>query len=481
MRKFRIVLMWAVALLFGISAASAAEKPKYVFLFIGDGMSIPQRMMAEEFNMRLNGEGLVMNAFPYQAMTTTGSADSFITDSAASGTAIACGEKTKNGTIGLDASMERRLVSVAEVARDAGKKVGIITNVTINHATPAVFYGHNPSRGNGYELGLDLVKSNFDFFGGGGVDCHAEGETDIYDLAVQAGYKVFHEPREMLELKPGCGKVLAVLKDGAPPYVIDDPDGVHIADYLRKAIELLDGENGFFIMTEGGKIDWSCHANDAGTTVHEVIDLDNAIKVADEFAERHPDETLIVVTGDHETGGLTLGFDGTGYDFHVERLGYQTCSQDVFSDKLRDLAKSAVDNALKTEGTPLDGLSDKERSVKLIEKAEEVVTFDMFKPVITESFGLKFDGPKDDPMKLTTVEQNEIKEAFDRVGGDYREVSAITHTAVKILGNKAGLGWTSSAHTALPVNTTAKGVGADGFEGMIDNTDISKKLKKLVE
>ena len=447
MKKFHLAFAWAVALLLGVSAAFAADKPKYIFLFIGDGMSIPQRMMAEEFNMRLNGEGLSINSFPYQVMTTTRSTNSFITDSAASGTAIACGEKTENGTIGMDSSKTRNLVSTAEVARDAGKKVGIITSVTINHATPAAFYGHNPSRGNGYELGLDLIKSNFDFFGGGGVSEHGDGDTDIYDLAAQAGYTVLHDPQDLLKLKPGCGKVLAVQKDGALPYAIDDPDGFRIADYLRKAVELLeDDPDGFFIMTEGGKIDWMCHANDAGTTMREVIDMDKAVKVAEEFAAQHPDETLIVVTGDHETGGLTLGFADTGYNSYIERLQYQKCSQDEFSGKLREVAND----------------------------------YEGVKSTITEWFGLKFDGEDDDPMQLTDAEKNEIRDAYDRSGEDHKEISRVTHTVVKIFDNKAGLGWTSGAHTALPVNTSAKGVGADLFKGMIDNTDVSKKLKSLI-
>ena len=163
--------LWMAAALIAVSSAFAAEpKPvKYVFLFIGDGMSIPQRMMAEEYVHRLGEPGLTINSFPHQVMTTTRSANSFITDSAAGGTAIACGVKTNNHSIGVDPD-GKRLVSTAEVARDAGRKVGIISSVTINHATPASFYGHNASRGAAYALGLDLLNSKFDFFGGGAVD-----------------------------------------------------------------------------------------------------------------------------------------------------------------------------------------------------------------------------------------------------------------------------------------------------------------------
>ena len=189
-----------------------------------------------------------------------------------------------------------------------------------------------------------------------------------------------------------------------------------------------------------------CHANDAGTTMREVIDLDKAVKVAEEFAAQHPDETLIVVTGDHETGGLTLGFADTGYSSYIERLQYQKCSQDEFSGKLQEVADD----------------------------------YEGVKSAITEWFGLKFDGEDDDPMQLTDAEKNEIRDAYDRSGENHKEISRVTHTVVKIFDNKAGLGWTSGAHTALPVNTSAKGVGADLFKGMIDNTDVAKKLKSLI-
>lgn len=158
-------IFFTAAILMSSLALYAGETVKYVFLFIGDGMSIPQRMTAEEFSRINTGKGLAMNSMPHQALTITRSKNSFITDSAASGTAIACGVKTKNGAIGVGADGSR-LQSIAEVARDSGRKVGILTSVTLNHATPASFYGHNPSRGNYYELGLDMIASGFDFFGG---------------------------------------------------------------------------------------------------------------------------------------------------------------------------------------------------------------------------------------------------------------------------------------------------------------------------
>ena len=201
-------------------------KPKYVFLFIGDGMSIPQRMVTEQFSKLTRGKGLAINNLQCQGVTTTSSADSFITDSAASGTAIACGEKTNNGRIGMDAEGTRRLESSAEVAKAAGKKVGMVTSVTINHATPASFYAHNVSRVNYYQIGLDLIASGFDYFGGGGVAHNNKTDDpmykgDIYDLAAEAGYIVARNRAEFEAITPGAGK--KVLASGAPnelPYII---------------------------------------------------------------------------------------------------------------------------------------------------------------------------------------------------------------------------------------------------------------------
>lgn len=436
-------------------AAQAAKPVKYVFLFIGDGMSIPQRMTAEELARINTGKGLAINSMPHQALTTTRSANSFITDSAASGTAIACGSKTNNGMIGMDPK-GGRLKSVAEVARDSGRKVGILTSVTLNHATPAAFYGHNRSRGNYYDLGLDLVESGFDFFGGGGIaECDNKKaksyKGDIYEIAEDRGYTVVRKDMKALAaLKPGCGKVIATGADGALMYNLDAPDSPRIADFTKKAIELLDNERGFFIMVEGGKIDWMCHANDAATVMAEVADFDNAVKVALEFARKNPRDTLVVVTGDHETGGLTMGFAGTAYNSYIDRLNAQKRSREAFNSASKKLAGGGKD-----------------------------IEFEDVIPLLSESFGFVFDEDSESPLALSEAERGELEKAFGRWKKDVSK-GALSLAAAKILNNKAGLAWTSDAHTALPVETSAQGAGAEVFSGTIDNTDIAKILKELV-
>ena len=426
-----------------------AEGPKYVILFIGDGLSTPQRMLAEEFALKTGHGVLTINHLPNHATTRTVSANALVTDSAAAGTAIACGEKTNNGRIGMGPNLEK-LESVAEVARGLGRKVGIVTSVTMNHATPASFYGHRPSRGQSYDLGLDMIASNFDFFGGGGVskrdDKKAEAyKGDIYELAKQAGYTVIDcDQAAIRALKPGDGKkVMAFGAAGALPYAIDMPAGdLTLADYTRKALEMLDGPKGFFLMVEGGSIDWAGHANEAATNLREVLGLDSAVRVAVDFAKQHPDETLIVVTGDHETGGMTMGFAGAGYSLHLELLANQKCSTGRFGEILKAAKKE----------NPGFGFEDA-------------------KKLLSENFGFVFDDGKS-PLFVKPAELDELKTAFD--------AGKLPNAARRLASIKAGVGWTSGSHTALPVLTTSCGKGADRFTGLIENVEISRRLKALL-
>lgn len=468
MIRFQLRALFTICLVFSAFISGLAEevKPvKYVFLFIGDGLSIPQRIMAEEFMQKTEKRGLYMNSMKHQALTSTRAANSFITDSAASGTAIACGEKTNNGHIGVAADGKRRLESVAEVAKKNGRKVGIITTVTLNHATPASFYAHNSSRGNAYDIGLDLIASEFDYFGGGGLDKPNDDKSknykgDFYKLAAESGYTVSRNKDDFKKIKPGIGKVVSVGASGALPYTIDTPkDELRLSDFTRQGIEMLqDSPNGFFMMVEGGAIDWMCHANDATTTLYEIIDFDNAIAVAFEFAEKHPEETLIVVTGDHETGGLTLGFIGTGYSSYIELLKNQKASSGELGSMIRKLGR---------------------------EKGEKI-TFDDLKHLVTEKSGLIFakDGKREKGgMNLSESEEKELENLYKKSleNGKLAHGSEIARNIVRMVNNKAGLGWTSNAHTALPVNTTASGPEAKHFSNMIDNTDIAKILKQTVK
>ena len=460
-------LFATIAIVFAFSASAA--NPRSIILFIGDGMSTPQRMTADEFARKAGLPPLVMNRLPYQATTRTCSANSLVTDSAAAATAIACGTKTYNHGMGVDPD-GKPLTSCAVAAKASGRKVGVVTTVTIDHATPAGFYAHRKDRGESYAIGLDMIASGFDLFAGGGHSRPDDRKSKLYagdirDLAAKAGYTVIRQDRAAFEaLKPGCGKVWYLAAAGAMPDAIDADDwkGVPtLAEITGKSIELLDNEKGFFLMVEGGRIDWAGHANDAATNLREVLALDEAVRVALDYQKTHPD-TLIVTTGDHETGGMTMGFAATGYAFYMDRLVNQKCSAGAISEFI---------------------------------KKNHPQSFDELKPFLAEKFGFDFSSadPKENPMAITKAERKQLSSAFaydlemarkgkrDDEAYDAKKVSRLPTAVKSILSHKCGIGWTSGSHTALPVLTTANGPGAERFTGFIDNTDISKILKELVK
>ena len=227
--------------------------------------------------------------------------------------------------------------TIAEkLAAQKGWEIGIISSVNLNHATPAAFYAHQASRNNYYEIGLELIDSGFTYFAGGGFlkPTGSEGDQeDLYALAEAAGYTVAKTQAEAEAVTDG--PVILIdehLADGdAMAYELDRTEDMwSLADYVEKGIEVLDNDTGFFMMCEGGKIDWACHANDAASTIHDTDALADAVQVAIDFAAEHPDETLILVTGDHETGGLTIGFAGTDYDTYLDLLQNQKISYAKF-------------------------------------------------------------------------------------------------------------------------------------------------------
>ncbi len=464
-KRFSAMSMVLMACLLSVNVAHAKDA-KYVFLFIGDGMGIPQRAATEAYT----GKKMVMDNFPSQGVTTTSANNRFITGSAASATAIASGKKTNINYIGVDKDL-KPIKTIAEMAKDDGKKVGIISSVSIDHATPAAFYAHVPTRKMYHEIDWSLANSKFDFFGGGGfIDPTGKKSKkplgDAVAKAKENGFKFVNSKDDFEKLNKDSGRVIVVNSwlqdDEALPYAMDATDkDITLPEITGKAIEMLDNDKGFFMMVEGGKIDWACHANDAAAAIKDNVAFDESVAKAVEFAKKHPDDTLIVVTGDHECGGMTLGFAGTKYDTDFGVLQNQKGSftkfdQDVLAPYKKDHAKDAK----------LDDL----------------------KPVISEFFGLKFTGDEKDPMVLKAYEVADIEDAFKRSmagetekGNDqayllYGSYDPLSVTLTHILNRKAGLAWTSYSHTGVPIMTSAMGAGSDKFSGSYDNTDIAKKI-----
>ena len=476
---------------FLVVGALPGAKAKYIFFFIGDGMGLAQRNAAEIY-LASTKEGLApesvkltMNSFPAQGMSTTYAADRLITGSAAAATALATGHKTNIGVLSMDPTKTMNFKTMAEMAKEKGMKVGIISSVSIDHATPAGFYAHQPSRNNYYEIEIDLANSNFDYFGGGGFKKPNGPKGDqpsAFEIVRANGYTVVNSRAEFDRLSPGVGKVLAIdpFLDSSKAlyYEIDRNDEmISLAEYTRKGIELLDNPNGFFIMVEGGKIDWACHANDATSAIIDTLAFDKAINEAVKFYREHPKETLIVVTGDHECGGMTIGFAGTHYESFFEKIQHQQMSYIEFNKILQEYKETHTpDNAKFEDLIPviqdsfgLIVLSDKERTQLEVEKSESakqklsMVLADYEIQMIKDAF----------QMSMMEKEVRSKDEQTYLIYGGYEPITvALTH----LLNQKAGIGWTSYSHTGVPVPVSAIGVGSSTFNGYYDNTDIAKKI-----
>ena len=466
--------------------------PKYVFVFIGDGMSYPQ-IQSSAYFIGKDAAGIVDEVknssnpsdspvggllsfmkFPVAGSAQTYDATSFAPDSASTATSIFTGYKTHSSSINVDISKKVKYRTIAEQLRDQKKwKIGVLSTVNLNHATPAATYAHQASRKSNYPIGLELVASNFDYFAGGALMDPEDKKGDkesIYSLAQKAGYKVCFTQNEASSLKNGDKAIVLseILADeNAMNYDNDRADGEwSLRDYVKKGIEVLDNKNGFFMMVEGGKIDWACHANDARSTIADTLALSEAVKEAVDFYNKHPKETLILVTADHETGGLTIGFAGTDYNLFFNTLKSQKISYAKFdSDYVSSYKKNKT-------------------------------SFDDVMKDVTELFGLKVPGSEgknnNGGLVLTDYEYSRIKKAYEKTLSPskkatqeeyelYGTYEPLTVTITHVLNNKSGIGFTSYSHTGLPVPVFALGAGQYEFEGYYDNTDIYKKLASLTK
>jgi alkaline phosphatase len=299
------------------AADSESKQPtaKNVILLIGDGMGAAHRTAARLYSVGRDGE-LAMDTLPIAGMARTWSTESVVTDSAAAGTALATGVKTFNAAIAVDRN-KNPVQTILEMAQEAGKSVGLVTTVQLAHATPASFAAHNPNRDDYLGIALDMFEHDVDVLLGGGEDyllpvgtpgCYPDDgdRTDnrnLIDEAVAKGYKHVCTEADFEAVDPeATDKLLGTFADLG----MTRPYFPSLAEMTEKAIAILDRDTeGFFLMVEGGQIDWAAHANDALNTLGDTAAFDEAVRLALDFQAQHPD-TLVIVTADHSTGGLTI-------------------------------------------------------------------------------------------------------------------------------------------------------------------------------
>lgn len=435
-------------------------------------MGANQVLGAEMYRSFLAGEPLgrvqtLMTTFPYSGHASSHSKTNGITDSAAAGTCLATGTKTRNGMLGLDKD-SARLITIAEELKAEGWGIGIMTTVAIDHATPGAFYGHVDNRDSYYKIGLQLAESGFDFFGGAGFH-HPQGKKDnkeinLYRNAEQAGYKIAHGYEEGLAVSGErlTEKMILVQKDddqGAKhgsnlTYAIDRKEGdLTLAQIVNTAIPFLATRHEkFFMMVEGGMIDYACHGDDAATAFGEVWDMDEAMRVAYAFYLAHPDETLIVVTADHETGGLALG--NSDYTLHLDQLQNQKCSAWVLSDAFTQLFKE-----------------------------NKKPSWEQVQALYRENLGFweNVEISKEEEEELKALYKAACKGKTKNTKTMYKTINKLGDAGIALLNKKAHVGWTTHAHSAHAVPIFSIGPNAQLFSGWHDNTEIVPLMRKAIK
>ncbi len=447
--------------LFLLSLSLLAQTPKYVFFFIGDGMGANSVQLTEMYLASIQGklgiEPLCFSQFPVATMATHYSASSNVTDSAASGTALATGVKTKNGRLGIDPD-GNPVRNMAEMAKAKGQKVGIVTTTGINHATPGAFEAHQMDRGMYYEIAQDMIANGFDFYGGAalyhennrpGNPLRPQFEAAGYTICNPQEFQVGWKDMKKVLMLPGEGQYVSYSIDTVNDTPEHQQDHVTFKQLVESAVTFLmkDNKKGFFLMAEGSEIDHANHSHDAATCIHEVIDFDEGIKVAYEFYKKYPKQTLIVVTADHETGFLTLG---PRNEKDLSLLRVQKHSMNVLSSMLK----------------------------QRMEERQDVLSWDEIREFLKKELGLW------DSVKMTWNDEKALRDIYEetvakRKAGSVKDLYAdnakIVAAAIGLLNQKARVYWVSG-HSSGYVPVFAIGAGSQLFTHKTDNAEIGRLI-----
>lgn len=443
--------------------------PRYVFIMIGDGMGVGQRELAQDcLRLKAGDESakLFMDTLPVTGKVSTASASSKVTDSAASGTAYATGHKTKNTMLSVDPS-GKKLETIMERAETYGMSTGVVTTSYLSDATPAAFCVHSDSRSLGNDIAAAYLTSGVDFIAGGGAnhflpagytggndtwgDPLVSERTDDRNLFTefeQEGYKTFCGADGWSQFKdfgptPG-DKVLAAFANVCMPYELDrvneGMDSPTLSEMTEKAISTLESDrDGFVLMVEGGRIDQACHYTDAASAASETLAFDGAVKTAYDFYSEHPDQTLIIVVADHETGGLG-----------------QKSNTDL---SVFDSVKASTEGSLKFVYT---------------EKGDRSV----FYKYIADNLGLG---------NLSVSEKKKVETALNYVDNNktdrklYGSYNQPAIAATDIISERAGIKWSSPfTHTGVNVPLSAVGWESEEFAGLHGNDEIGRLLFEML-
>lgn len=414
----------------GIDNAEAnVGTPKNIIMVVADGMGPAYTTAYRLYKDDPNTPMIELTALdPFlvgTSQTYPASVSGYVTDSAASATALAAGVKTYNGAIGLDVN-KQTVESVLQRAKKLGKRTGIAVTSQIVHATPAAYVAHNESRRNYNEIADsfldDRINDNnvVDVMLGGGWRYFIRDDRNLVQEFKALGYQYAASYTDLLSLPKGK-PTLGLFADTGLPTALDDVNPHRLSVLTESAISHLENVNGYFLLVEASQVDWAGHANDIASAMGEMEDLEQTIKMLKSYVDQHPD-TLVILTADHSTGGLTIGADGD-YRWSPEFIQNMKASVTVMSEKIIN--------------------------------SEDMTLY------VEDVFG----------FALNEDEKNIISGISSGMDATERE-----NILKSILDKRTNTGWTTSGHTGVDVEVYAFGAGAQAFAGNLNNTDIAKKI-----
>ena len=441
--------------------AAQAQNPKYIFMYIGDGMGMGPVVAAETYNRTIlrSDKPLTMMQMPVVGWCMTYSASSDVTDSAAAGTALSTGYKTTNGMLGMRPD-STEVCSIARELKNMGYGVGVVTSVAPDDATPGAFYAHVPSRKMYYEIGTQMAASGYEFVAGAGLrGLSSDGrETDLADRFAKNGVQIVRGPEAVVSI--ASDKVLLLNPEGTKEwnigYTIDSIAGVlNLPLIVETGIAQLErtSPERFFMMVEGGNIDHALHANDGGAALKEILNFDSALELAYDFYLRHPDETLIVVTADHDTGGMAM-IKPSGAKGGLANIDYQKVSKEGFSDYCKSVLRSRM-----------------------------VYRWEDMRGYLADNLGFFTH------IRLSEAQEADLRALFDKTfemrnSADqktlYASFNEFAVEVFRIFNDATGLAFTTTSHSGNAVPVFAVGAGAERFKGYNNNVDIPRAILETV-
>jgi len=432
-----------------IQVDSVESQPKNIIMIVGDGMGPAYTTAYRYFKDDPSTPKVENTVFDRHLVgmssTYPDTHHNYVTDSAASATALSSATKTYNGAVAVD--MEKHDVeTVLERAKTLGMKTGVVVTSQINHATPASYLSHNEYRYNYDEIADSYLDNGVkaDVYLGGGWSFFIREDRNLVEEFEDKGFN-YIDNYELLDSVSTDKPLIGLFGDKGLPWALDDTNKHRLAALTKTATKHLENDNGYFLLIEGSQIDWAGHANDIASAMGEMDDLAKTLEYLETYVQDNPD-TLVVITADHSTGGFTLGVDGV-YEWDPEVLRTMTQTPNAIANKLEsdDITK---------------------------ELANSLFNFELTNEELIQLVNIKSDTLKNIQIAAITNEKEAKKLSVNK---------ELYKTIKKIIDTRTYTGWTSSGHTASDVPVFAMGNNKALFNGFQDNTDIAKKIFALLE